>query len=80
MCTLRSDLKGTLKNIPCNIYLAKSTQIFLGCSPDLLLIYNYDTQLYSRCPLEKNLGRFYRLEVDWLILQRTVQINSLGTD
>ena len=40
-------------------YPVKSTLIFW---PDFFLSYKYDTQLFSRCPPENNLGRFYRVD------------------
>ena len=48
--------------VPCKIHPVKPTQIFSGWSPDFLLIYEYDTQLFSGCLPEKNLGRFYRVD------------------
>ena len=43
------------------MYPLKSTQIFSRCLPDFFLIYKYDTQPFSGCLPEKNLGRFYRV-------------------
>ena len=37
------------------------TKIFPGCAPDFCLMYKYDTQLFSSCHPEKNLGRFYKV-------------------
>ena len=65
ICTLRSDLKGTLKNLKICI---GCTLIFLGCcqaliclgySLDFFLIYKYETQLFSSCHPEKKTGRSY---------------------
>jgi hypothetical protein len=44
------------------LYPVKSTQIFSGCSSDFFLIYKYDTQPFSVCLPEKNLGRSYRVD------------------
>ena len=34
ICTLRSDLKGTLKNLPRKIYPVKATEFVLGGHPE----------------------------------------------
>ena len=48
ICTLRSDLKGTLK-----IYPVKSTQIFSGCSPDFFLIISMTPNFFQGARLKK---------------------------
>ena len=54
----------------------KSTQIFSGCSPDFIfLIYKYDNQLFSVCPAEKNLGRFYRVPFKSILRVQIKQAN-----